>query len=429
MSIIIWLLAHIGLTIVIRDNPLMSTVHAIFVITTGLFFAFADKESHRTISVLGYIAGAEILWRGTDARIFWETGKYAIALLAVIRLLRHKAPPSIDKRPIFYFVLLLPSILIMPAFDRSQIAFNLAGPFALAVCIMIFSVTKINRIQLKNLLLSILAPTVSLAVLVALGIMSAESIEFAQGSLFETSGNIGPNQVSSVLGLGAMAAFLFIILEDNFTFLRIPMALIAVWLLAQAALTFSRGGFWNAILAVVPIMFLLIQDKSTRKIFFGVSIISVVIVNFFVYPALDRFTSGALATRFADYGSTGRIEIIKSDLVTFLEYPLFGVGPHQSKVKHAIFFRYSSAHTEYSRMLAEHGFFGLLSLLILVRMAAGRYITSISPLAKAMTVAFLTWGLLFMAHAATRLAAPSLLIGLAFATYTLQEIHHDDATI
>jgi len=138
-----------------------------------------------------------------------------------------------------------------------------------------------------------------------------------------------------------------------------------------------------------------------------------------LFPALEQWTSGALGARLRDIEPTGRIEIIQSDLEVFMENPVFGIGLGQSNYEHARYFRVSNTHTEYSRMLAEHGIFGLISLLILAVVLGLKFLHKNEPVVKAVIVACLTWGLLFMAHSATRLVAPSFLIGLAFAHFEL----------
>jgi O-antigen ligase len=227
--------------------------------------------------------------------------------------------------------------------------------------------------------------------------------------------------VSAILGLGAFAAFLYIILEDKNRFLRFLFVLISIWLFAQSALTFSRGGFWNGLIAVMVAVLYLAQNKRIRNTLLGASVVGLIIINYIVLPTLDQFTSGALVTRFSDISTTGRLEIAQADLKIFTQYPLFGVGPGQSKPYHALFFRSSAAHTEYSRMLSEHGSFGAMALIIMVWMATSRITAKTHPLSKAFAIAFLVWALVLMTHAATRLVAPSFLFGLAFAKFDIHE--------
>jgi uncharacterized membrane protein YGL010W len=74
----------------------------------------------------------------------------------------------------------------------------------------------------------------------------------------------------------------------------------------------------------------------------------------------------------------------------------------------------ASSHTEFSRLLAEHGLFGLGALLLLALMTAQRFRQAQTPVSRAMVLSMMGWSLLFMAHSAMRLAAPAFLFGLAF---------------
>lgn len=418
----IWfLIFHLPLGFLLRVNPIFSTLHAVITIIVGLYFITNDNQPTRLIYLMGYITGAELLWRGTHANIFWETGKYAITLLALLGILRYKTNSKINITPLLYFFLLLPSIIMLPRFDREAIAFSLAGPMAFAFTAIFFASVTLDRSNIKNVFLAILAPITSWGVLVAFGIFSANVIAFTTSSLFATSGGIGPNQVSSVLGLGALVAFLFIINENESKFARYFVGVIMAWLFVQTILTFSRGGLWTTVGAIFAASLFFFRDKKIRTRYFLLMTVLLSLFYFVIFPALDRFTMGTTSERFSDFESTGRWEIILSDLEVFTRYPLFGVGPFQSKPYHAIYFRVSSSHTEFSRMLAEHGSFGLLSLLIFLGLLLSRFLRKTNLKSKAFIVAFLTWGVLFMSHSATRLVAPSFIIALAFINYKFDE--------
>jgi hypothetical protein len=73
------------------------------------------------------------------------------------------------------------------------------------------------------------------------------------------------------------------------------------------------------------------------------------------------------------------------------------------------------SHTEYTRLLAEHGVFGILAMFCLFALAL-RAIRGAPDLAsRGISAAMIIWALLFMSIYATRLAAPAFVFGLAFA--------------
>jgi hypothetical protein len=196
------------------------------------------------------MVGAEPLWRLGHASVFWEYGKYAVSLLLILSLLQQNKLSRADKIPLLYFCLLLPSLLVMPAFDRQAISFNLSGPFALAVAAMFFSTVKLNRAQLATLMVIMLAPIVGCAFLATSGTLAYEHITFS-ASTRVTSAGYGPNQMSSMLGLGGLLAFLlFIIVQrDQKLFARLMLP-VCLWLTVQCVLTYSRGGFWTLVVSV-----------------------------------------------------------------------------------------------------------------------------------------------------------------------------------
>jgi hypothetical protein len=78
---------------------------------------------------------------------------------------------------------------------------------------------------------------------------------------------------------------------------------------------------------------------------------------------------------------------------------------------------YKAAHTEYSRLLAEHGLLGLMALLLLGLMFLQAFRRAPTPYAKGLTLAFMVWALAEMCHAAMRIAAISFLFALPFAQF------------
>jgi O-antigen ligase len=88
---------------------------------------------------------------------------------------------------------------------------------------------------------------------------------------------------------------------------------------------------------------------------------------------------------------------------------------NRSKVFHA-----TSAHTEYTRLLAEHGLLGLMALVLLILMAIRSLRSSASRRGKALAAAMLAYFLLHLAVDATRLAAPCFAFGLSAVAIVVQ---------
>ncbi len=412
-----FILLHAPLVAAMKLSPPVATAHALLTAAVGLR-CLRFRTCEYIIYVIGYVAASEPLWRVSRALIFYESGKYLVAALSILAILRFRLLTRCDKLPLFYFLLLLPSVLMLPEFDRRQVSFNLSGPFALAMCSLFLSTQRISVEMLRKLFLVIQAPILGFAFVATFSTVTTENINFYGSKV--ASGGLGNNQASSILGLGLLIAFLYVFIDRHNRPLRWFMAAVGIWCGAQALLTFSRGGVATAIGAIAATSVFLLRDRRSRGALMLRIGLLVLLAVYVVIPQLNVITSGAFADRFTSSHLTGRDRIMEADLMAFRENPLFGVGPGQSKAYHVRTFRLSSSHTEYTRLLAEHGLHGLASMLMLLWMAGSRLMRRAPPASKALAAGFTTWSLLFMFHAAMRMAVVSFIFALG-AAYLLAE--------
>ncbi|MDQ3010057.1 MAG: hypothetical protein M3X11_05070, partial [Acidobacteriota bacterium] len=242
------LLLHAALGPLLVFSPAVAALHVGVVTLLGVWWSALSPRTERVIWICAYITGAEVMWRMAGAPIFWEFGKYSIIaflLLTMIRTGRFNGAFL----PFLFFALLLPSS-ILPTVNmgtedlRKQISFNLSGPLALAVCTWFFWQVTFSVEQLQRMFLALICPIISIASIALFGILANAKLSFNNSSNFATSGGYGPNQVSAILGLGALAAFLWIFNKGLSRAVKITLLVTAVFLLAQSALTFSRGGLY-----------------------------------------------------------------------------------------------------------------------------------------------------------------------------------------
>lgn len=420
-----WLLllmvAHVALAFLVGSIRILSTLHTLAVFMLGFVFLLRDKTPTRLIYLSAYLVGAEIFWRSTFSGLAHEFSKYAVALLFGLAMLRYHRLLRADKRPLLYFVLLVPAIFYMPSIQRDVIAFNLSGPFLMVLTTMLFSTVTLTREQLQRSIELFCAPligTASLAIIRMNMFAAAGQLRFGNDSNRWTSGGLGPNQVSVALGLGAFLALMYFILFDKPRSNRIIMLLIAIWFFSQAVFTFSRGGVYSAVAAIAVAAFYLMRDRRARMVLVVGGGLAVAALAFVIVPALDAFSGGVLLVRFQDTGTTGRNLIFQEDIQTFLRNPIFGVGLGESIYYHADVWRETVAHSELSRMLADHGLFGLASLLVLAWITAERVLSRrTTPVQKALVVSLTAWAVVTTMHVATRMAGPSFAFGLAAATF------------
>ncbi len=410
---------HVILGLLMARFTILATLHAYATVAFALKCALFDRRLARVAYCAAYIVGAEVLWRIFKSGFFWEGAKYAIAAIFIIALVKRRCVKGLAL-PITFFFLLLPSIILILtelSYEeaRSNISFNLSGPFTLAVSAWFFSNLKLSREHLLKLYLFIIAPVVSIAAVTIFGIVTARDVQFNGESNLALSGGFGPNQVSAILGLGAFIAFSYILYERASRLTALIITLVMMVFISQSALTFSRGGLYNASGAGLILLIFLLTDRRFRlKVTLLVTFIIFVIASFLL-PGLDNFTGGTLSERFKDTDPTGRDQIILTDLEILEEHPVFGIGPGMSKAYHEKRFRAVPAHTEFSRLIAEHGVLGILAICLLFIMALRNFLRARNAESKAIVMAAAAWSFLYMLNAAMRLAAPSFIFGLSFA--------------
>lgn len=425
--LLVFFAAHFVLALLMSKFSVIATAHALATIAVGFWWAASGERLERVAYIGAYIIGAEVLWRMTGAQIFWETGKYAtvaIFIVAIVRNGRLKSPVL----PLLYFALLIPSSVMVIADlgwaeARDSISFYLSGPLLLAISAWFFWELKLSRDQLQRLFLALSGPVVGIAAIALYGMMTDPLIAygFAKGSNYASSGGFGPNQVSSVLGLGALLLLFFVLDEGAEWSRRVLFLCGALWLAAQCALTFSRGGLYNVAVGVALAFPFLIRNSRGRLKFILAVALLLVFANFILLPRLDSFTRGTLSVRFENTDTTGRSDLIATDLQVWEENPMFGVGPGQAEFYRQYEVGRVAAHTEFTRLLAEHGMFGFTALLALLIAGVSCVMRAHSDMSRAVTAALIGWSLFYMLHSAMRVAAPSFIFGLAFASLLYED--------
>lgn len=427
-SIIVWslVLLHAPLGLLLISIPTIARLHALGAFLLGIAWVAFGRNRLAAMYVSGYIVGAEVLWRLVGAGVFWEFGKYSATFLLGFGLLRFFGRWRGIVSPILFGVLLLPSLWLtierlgVSDETRDAISFNMSGPLLIVVAALFFSQLRPGPDELRRLCLAIIAPIVATATVAAFTTVSAPSTDFSQNSNYIGSGGFGPNQVSSVLGLGVVLCVLLFSFERGLG--RVLSVALGTLLTAQGLLTFSRGGMFSAGIAI---LFALIHAITRPRRGFGLAASTIVLVIlgwFVVVPALDTFTGGELIKRFTDVDPTGRTEIASADLGIWRENKLVGIGPGLSRFdRQSIMVEGQPAHTEFTRLLAEHGTLGAIALMLLLVIAGRAYLRAPDAMAKAWVAALAMWSLTEMSHAAMRVAAISFVFGMALVGWTLSK--------
>ena len=420
---------HILLAIVIYTIPVLSNFYLLGILvyfTKNILFA---KRKDKTLNVLlacGYIVGAEVFIRMTGGSILYEASKYMVILFALLGLVSTRISSS-SIVYIIYLILLVPGVFVA-GFNqgsntviRKAIAFNLSGPVCLGI-VAIFCFNKsIKYIDFQKLLYYIALPVVSTTVYLFLYNPSVRDVINSTGSNFATSGGFGPNQVATVLGFAMFVFTVRFFNKSNSQILKYTNILILAIISYRGIVTFSRGGILVAIIMIAFFLFYYFKKstfKNRRRITVLVTIFAV--VGFGVWTISTIETSGFIEKRYSNEDalgrekedvSTGRTELISFELNAFLENPVFGIGV--GKVKEIRLEKTgveAASHNEMSRILSEHGVFGLVAFMVLfitplvfrLRNRSNIYFYSF----------FLFW-FLTINHSSMRIAAPAFIYGLS----------------
>jgi hypothetical protein len=410
------LLLHIGLARVEKGRPMFVTLHGLAALGIALLFATNPRKPERTLQAIAYICGAEVFWRmcARSSMLPWEFGKYAVVAIMGTAFLRRGAF-RVSWLPVVYFALLLPSFaLTLMQFDladaRELLSANLSGPLAIAVALVFMSQVRLTQPQVCKALLGFIVPVAGVAFLCYSSTFGADEINFGKSSSKAAAGGLGANQVSSTLGLGILCALFWFLMQKGKLTLKALLIALILWFAIQSGLTFSRSGIYLTALSAFAGVIPLLRNARARWMVLSLAVVVSTLAYFVVLPMLDEFTGGALQKRFMNQDLTHRDVIMKEQLEMFLSNPLFGVGVGLGKTSGI---GSMQTHTEYTRLLAEHGMFGLAALGVLFVCLFQAFRKADSNYGKALCFAMITFGSLFMAVSATRQAVPALVFGFA----------------
>ena len=425
IAIVIGLMAgHVLLAVLMKNFRLLGLAHAVAVLAAGVVYAATTRNLRNIAVVLSYLVGCEVLWRMTKVSPFWEFGKYVAVMILMVALARMTWRRN-RVVALAYIGLLLPSMAITlmtisMSEARAHLSFNLSGPLLIALAVLFFSNIKIGIEQLRATFYALVIPTVGIATLCYL-LASQARLDFVNASNDYASGGFGANQVSAVLGLATMF-ILFLTFERRLPWLmRVPLMILAFMFATQAVLTFARGGVVLAFAGTVTALFFMLRGRArARATVMVVSIVCSLVGKLVIQPRLEEFTEGMITVRYSNIESTGRDAFAATEVDMFLENPVLGVGPglgYYYRAEREV--RQGASHTEYTRMLGEHGVFGILSLCCLVILGFRAIRDAREVTARALTSAMVVWAGLFLAIYGTRIAAVAFVFGLAFAIRTV----------
>ncbi|MEZ4944356.1 MAG: O-antigen ligase family protein [Cyclobacteriaceae bacterium] len=425
------LIIHFVLGMLLALASGLAFLWGILVFLIGIIAAYNNTKQYPPHFFAAYLVGLELLARMSSSGLPHEFIKYAVSAVLLLSIVRTSR--KINYAFVVIMLLLIPSCFLTDGGNleetRQLISGNLSGLLCLVISALYFYNRPFTPDAIKKIFRAILFPLSSILGYMVVETPDFSEVDFGFQSNFVTS-VYGPNQISSILGLGVLLIGLGYFLKIKFFKSNVVTIAFFSFLLFRGLLTFSRGGM---ITPVVLLIFIFIYfswkvagfNKSTIRIVLISSFLAAIF--FFVFNYTDELTGDKLSDRYTgqrggvqveniDNFTSGRTKIMVLDWQIFLDNPWTGIGVGMGKFER-VKYGYGvevAAHNEFTRMLAEHGIFGVLALLLLIGLPIVHFYGRNRIAEKSIVIAFIGFCFVFMTHAATRIAAPSFLYGFAF---------------
>ncbi|SFN33348.1 O-antigen ligase family protein [Salegentibacter flavus] len=420
------LLLHLGMAFLIYIyEPIASLL--LFGILAYFLFLIITKENRNNEALMAaaYIAGAEVFFRQTGGMVFYETGKYMVIVFLVIGMF-FKGTSSRTIPYWTYLLILIPGIVVASMTIsyqgefRKLIAFNLSGPVALGVTALYCYYKKIKQEDFQRVISMLLLPIIAQMFYLYLYTPSMQDVSISLSGNYAATGGFGPNQISTVFGFGA-----FLIATRIFTIKHKLINIIDLVLLGmmgyRALITFSRGGVFTAIVCIIAFIIILYYKKGAReqsRLNFKIILLGGATLLIWLFSMVqtggllgNRYSNKDAAGQLKDDITTGRVELVTTELHAFVNYPITGIGVGKGReYREENLGIEINTHNEISRMLSEHGLLGMVALFILLLMPI-IFWTKFKN--NYYFLAFLAFWFLTINHSAMRIALPAFVYGLA----------------
>ena len=402
----------------------------------NLFIFFYVTIKHQKTNIIEiyyllYLVSFEVFCRmlGTSPLIPYELGKYLCLVYLVFCIMKN----NITKKSEGWFMLLflIPGCLIIneSVLNHSYrtYVFNVFGSFVTALSIIFFQNVKVKVDDLSKIFHFILLPIIPSLVFSIVNMPKLNEINIILGSNFDFTAGFGPNQVITQFGLAIFILFIFLI--KNIIIINSFFHYILLFLfIAQGFLSFSRGGMIVAFISILVMLYFYINDNNKNQLKYSraYKIIFLTLGIFFTtFFIINNFSDGAILHRYKgdtigtilgkkektlNHITTHRYQVFKDDYKLFKEKLFFGNGVGSSTYLRENTYGILS-HVEISRLLSEHGIFGFIYILLLIKCFFNTY--GLNSKNRGILIGLYIIGFLTMMHSSTRIVTGSILIGLS----------------
>ncbi|NNL16411.1 MAG: O-antigen ligase family protein [Flavobacteriaceae bacterium] len=387
--------------------------------------ASKEEKPLLVLIICSFIIGCEVFLRMTGGNLLYEISKYSVISFLLLGIFY----TGISRKSISYIIyalLLIPGIIFAATnldynlVFRKIIAFNLSGPVCLALAAIFCYNLKVSVQDMNKITQAIILPIISNTIYLFLYNPNIKDVLSGTQSNFEASGGFGPNQVATILGLGMFILVIrFFVYSRNIFYQILNLSLLAL-VSYRAIITFSRGGVLTALIIIMTFLFFyFISSNSKRRlrILKSVFIVMLLAIGVWIFSSIQtlgfidkRYANQDAAGRSKEDITTGRVNLVSYEFEEFFNNPFLGVGVGRIKqVRYEKSGIKAASHNEMSRLLSEHGMFGVVALFILL----------FSPLLfrlrnnrNYLFYSFYLFWFLTINHSSMRIAAPAFIYGL-----------------
>lgn len=422
-----WTCFHVLLGAVCTITPfaLIGWFYFIFLFNFGKALrSLRDSNMFFYIIFFFYLISFELLDRMAKTSPFlpYELGKYLLVFMGLLGLFFSKIKYKLG---LFLVLLVLPAVF----YDYSNnVVFNdivntLFAPLSIGLVLAFIYKRRINENDLDKVLKVLWLTCLSSLVFTFIRTPDLDEITFSLKAQFDTTGGHSSNQVSTILGLGVFLSFYSIFKKLKFSGYYFLDIFIFTLFIFQSLLSFSRGG---VIVAFVGIIMMSYREILRQRLKGVIITLSASIFIYVVFTITNNLTGGFLVLRYqgetqgtlngtrdksADILLSGRLGIFTEDIELWNKSPIIGNGCGSSRYMRPHEEEYVAAHIELSRLMAEHGIFGLLYFFILVAQVFFVIKRTDNPSTRRIMYALFSIAVLTTFHAAMRTyLTPALII-------------------
>ncbi|MBS1534992.1 MAG: O-antigen ligase family protein [Bacteroidetes bacterium] len=418
---------HLVLGIAIYYSHALGEIYSWSILLFGTWYIIFKKDQNfQVLYAGGYIVGSEVFLRMASVTPTYEFCKYGLLLFLGMGIF-FNGYESKSKWYFLYLLALIPGLTLgffvveNPVY--SKLVFDFMGPLLLGVGSVYCIGKRISLQQINKIFIFFKWPMFACIGYLFIFNFSSHVLKFDTQSNFYATAHYGPNQVATVLGFAIFILFVQFVQKPLKRWRSIFDLLLLFGSFYLCFLTFSRGG--TIVCLIICVLFLskvyLRPQKASYRHLIQLKIVLLLIVGVVSFMLVNTKTDGLIVKRYADQlpngkprkeSRNGRKKLVAYEIDLFLKNPVLGSGLGYGKENSThVFGKKISTHNELSRLLAEHGAFGILAILILL--ITPLYLYRQSETNHIYFWCFYLFWLLTIVHSGLRISVPAFVYSLS----------------